>query len=434
MRINSKILPCILKWFWPAAALVTPWAVWPFGPHSLAQSHIAHYAFAYVTVLLWLLLNFRNLRLPNVRSALWFLGRRRHLAALAAFSVWTLLASALAPQPILSLTGNLNTYRDAALHFPALMAIALLVAAQAGRDPGLAERTARAVVLTGVLLAAAAAVEIIIGRGLFYKTHGIAQVVFPGQGHLAGFLAMSAGVAGGLSGVWGWASLALLGLGIGVTMNRTSIGAGVAVLLSNLARPWSQRIKIATLFLSFVALGWGVYNASTDRFRKLTSPHTLQTRLVYWRIALDGIMARPLVGWGGGQYPLHISSTANENDIKLLLGEKEPIKSIVFKEGDFYLFRDRNGALGTRRILDWSPHNFVLETTLSWGLIGLAFYLYALFYAVRPAFSGNPASLGILAYHLFLLLWPSSVESAGVLWILFGLAGSDRPPMTRTRG
>lgn len=416
------------SWLWSGFVFLYPWVFLIGTAQSPYNSNLVHYLFTVGTVLLWVLINYQRLRIPTTSDLKTLIKHKPAFFALI-FGIWVLLSSLFAPDPAISLTGNLTTLRESAL-FLTLLSI-VFVTAYFDYFNGILRVGVvyRAVVFTAIAFVFAAFLELYRGTGFFYQTtNPYPLVVFPGPGHLAGFLGMALGVLGGIASSWSWLAILILAFGLGLTFNRTAVGASAISFIVNLASPWTRRILLILILLVSVLSGWQSveYFAQQGR-RDIAKITTLEDRYAYWRIALKGIALRPIFGWGGGQFHTHLGEVADINDLKVYLfsprGARE--SRILYMNGNFFTVEYPDGRMENRYVIDWAPHNLFLGVALSWGVVGLVIYLLLLAPALPPAFHGNPAALGVLAYHLFLLLWPPSTEALGVLWVLWAIAGAS---------
>ncbi|MBI2099197.1 O-antigen ligase family protein [Candidatus Uhrbacteria bacterium] len=103
---------------------------------------------------------------------------------------------------------------------------------------------------------------------------------------------------------------------------------------------------------------------------------TITTRFLGWQVALKGIAARPLLGWGQENFPIAFNQYYNPSLLRFSYYET---------------WWDR-------------PHNIVLETLIHSGVLGLISYLTLLGYAFyrlwRGALTGRIFSIGLLMYFI----------------------------------
>ncbi len=419
----------IRYWFWPFFVAVYPWLFVVGRPHSPYLSYLEHYVFTAIMLFLWLLLNFNALMVPRQQLGASLTKYKPVLFALL-FGVWVLVSSAFSSNPIVSLTGNINTLRGSAIFIFILSLVFAAVYFDVTRGKLAPRRVYWSLIASASLFSAFAFFELFRGQGFFYTTTSPYPVVlFPGPGHLAGFLSMAIGVLSGLWSTLTLPALFLLALGLGMTFNRTSLGASTLAVLLNFAKPWALRILLIIVLFAGVVGGWQAVEHIAGQGRSdFVKATTMEERYAYWRIARNGILQRPIFGWGGGQISSHLSTVADERDIKtyLFTPSEEAEGKILYANGDFFTVEYPDGRRENKFVVDWAPHNFILDIALSWGMIGLVIYLLLLIPALFPALSGSPAALGLLSYHAFLLLWPSTIEAVGVLWVLWSISSAER--------
>ena len=424
-----------MKWWWPVFVGVYPWALWPDGTHTIASSYLEHYIFAGVAVAGWILLlladkdatwsnSFRNL-LASVRS-------NPPLAAAIAFGAWVIAASIFSPEPSISLTGSIEDYSGSALYMVVLVIIYnFIYLYYYSHDT---KPIFKAIVFSALLLVLASTYEVITGNAVFYsiKPERHPMVSFLGYGHLAGFLALASGLLVSLpSRLPILMLLFLLSLGMGLTNNRSSV---LATLLSATAVNLYFSLKKVLLLLLVITIGvlagWIIVNYSGGNLRSdMARSTTLEARLAYWKMALSGIRERPLTGWGGGQYYLHLGDVAKPADIKVFLQSSDI--SLLYYSSNIFMYKDKYGTLRMEKISSWSAHNFMLDIALDFGIPGLLLYLLLVYFNLRNCFLGNPAAVATITYHVFLLMWPIAIEASAVLWIVMALGALPKKPSGR---
>ena len=147
--------------------------------------------------------------------------------------------------------------------------------------------------------------------------------------------------------------------------------------------------------------------------KAIASGRTLLTRSYLWRSALRGIAARPLVGWGGGVFEEHWTEYLSMDELSRYVQEEfsvGPLLTVTRSPGGYPILLVRQPPGMTSRvrvmpIVGWHSHNQFLEIGLMFGLVGLALYVAMLLFGLRGVFQGNPLSLGLLTYFVFLQLW-----------------------------
>ncbi len=429
-------------WWWPAFAFVYPllWAPWS---NMRAAAYTVHIGFAIVALAGALALEGwtrRDLRLTALARSAGRLLVRPPVAVAFGFMLWAWVAALASPQPGPALTGSLTEYSNGAYEFLLLFVLFTLVYAGVRRDPKLAGRIALAVVASGAVLAILALVEVLSHHALMYKgiaVRDLPMVSFPQKGHLAGMLALATGTALGTGVAW---IVLVIAAGIGLTVNRAASLALLPAII--LARP--VRIgRIALMVLAVVAgLGLGTWVAKQPQShvsKRIVSDQSLKSRAYLYLAAVRGIAARPVTGWGGGVFEMHWTDFLSLDELSGFAKAQwgaGPVVKVLHSEGSYpvLIAQPAPGAAGSSskvRIIPvtaWHSHNQFLEIGLQSGLVGLLLYLTLLAFGLRGLRRGNPLSLGLLTYFIFLQLWFVIPETRGLLWVVWAAAIASSEP------
>ena len=426
-------LALLRAWWWPAFVFVYPLLAWPVTGPTRAGAAELHWWIAGVALVGGLALELSAPRpAPPGNLIAWARARPAVLLALI-FGAWCLLAAAFAPDQRAAYLGGFYDRADGALWVGAMVLVFVLVARGHSRDPGLAGRLTWALALAVALVSLGALVEVARGAGIFYKyiAADMPLVSFPQKGHLAGLLVMGAAAAAGLAGRGRWLAV-LPALALGLTVNRAGWLALAVVLVFLLWRErarWPLALALVVALVVAVGAGWLLVGQQQgESAKQATSEGSLTSRTYFWRSAARGILARPLTGWGGGQYYLHwgdyLSFPELKENLRLELGET----LIRYTKGEKTPFHTRkaDGSTLNRYYTAWKAHNELLEQSLMHGLVGLALYLTLLILTLAQA---RRAPLGafaaFLGYQVFLLLWFVIPESDGLLWSLWALSAGE---------
>ncbi len=422
-------LAVLRAWWWPAFVLVYPLLAWPVQGPSRAGAAELHWWIAGVALLGGLLLELtapRPAALGNLVT--WARSRPAVLIALL-FGAWCLLAAAFAPDQRAAYLGGAFDHADGALWVGAMVLLFVLVARAHTRDPDLSRRLTWALAVAVAVVSVGALVEVARGAGIFYKyiARDMPLVSFPQKGHLAGLLVMGAAAAAGLAGRARWLAV-LPALALGLTVNRAGWLALAVVLVFLL---WRERQRWPLALTLVVAVGAGyllVNQQQGGNTKQATDEGSLTSRTYFWRSAARGILARPLTGWGGGQYYLHWGDylTLPELKANIKLELNETLLSYTSGEKTPFHTRNAQGETLNRYYTAWKAHNELLEQGLMHGLVGLALYLTLLVLTLAQA---RRAPLGafaaFLGYQVFLLLWFVIPESDGLLWSVWALSAGE---------
>lgn len=361
-----------------------------------------------------------------------FLRKHPPLLLALGFGLWVVIASVFSKVPAISLTGSLNIGDEGALWYLLLSLIFVVVYLYCLREPKALPRLGAALLISGALVTVIGFMEVLQGQSVIWTNGQVPIVTFLGTGHLASLFVLVLGVALGFwyqKNAFGLGVTFLLTLGIGLTVNRTAIIAAVLVLLFGIRLP--RRMLIATL-VTAVGIFVGTFTAKiveapTQGNRNISDSTSLQTRRYLWEAALKAILARPITGWGGGDaFALDWYRFLSFEDLEhyLQLEFRAPmLRDVIGEEGiPIYALESANGDIGFITVTNVHVHNQFLDIAKMWGLVGLALYLGLFALALRNAFSLQPAALGIVAVHVFFMLWYSTVPLEGILWVTWAMA------------
>lgn len=161
------------------------------------------------------------------------------------------------------------------------------------------------------------------------------------------------------------------------------------------------------------------------------------TRSNLWPLALDGIKARPLFGWGFNGFGLawpHV----NDFDVRWRKwlakdAEGKPIGVVKVLRNDHSTFQylGEDGKLHLGATLTNKAHSIILDTAVSVGLVGLT--LYALLFGFFIFVTARGAAWGLevlgIVYLVFGLTWFESGQFSHLPWwaLSVGLAFSALP-------
>ncbi|MCS7069197.1 MAG: hypothetical protein NZN28_11285 [Meiothermus sp.] len=371
-----------------------------------------------------------KLRFRDARHLLRALRQHPVVVLALLYGLWSLVTAFFALEPIAALLGSFFGSGDGALFALAMVGVFLLVYLQTLRDPALPSRLAWSVVVSGIVMALLALIEIVSRQGVFYPIHvaSLPMVTFPQKGHLAGFFVLVAGILLGFLRQRSWIGLSALlvvSTALGTTFNRAALLAlGVGVLL--LAGKWRQMFVTGLVICLGLSAGWLlVRTLNSEGERQLINNTTAQTRLYMWKAAVRGILERPLTGWGAGQFdtvwPRFLSRDELDKYAQMEWGVKR-VRDVFLapRASPVLLVELADGKVAIQGISVWKAHNQFLDIGLLRGLVGLSFYLALFWYVIRSVSKFPPLAMGLIAYHAFLFLWFAPFHIEGTLWAVLG--------------
>lgn len=395
------------------------------------QNHLLRIVVTVIFVVVGGVLEFHVYGLPSRANLI-----RRHpvpFAALA-YGLWTLVAAAVSPLPIISLTGDLNFLNDGALWTLSLSLLLCLVYTRVRRDPGQETRMITGVVSSGLVLSVLAVTEVLGQKGLMYpyiNPTDLPVVTFAGSGHLGGFLVLSGALLVGWwmrfnrTPIWILLAIFVMSFGLALTNRRATLVALAASVLAGLNQP-IRMIAVA------VALGAGILGGQqlinrmmAEGVRSFENTNSAKTRSYLWKAAMGGIAARPVTGWGssGFLYAWHGFLLRKDLADYLRLEFGLDIKRItdVFETPGgppAIMYENLKGKHLPMTLNMFKAHNQFLDIALMWGVVG--FVLYVLIAVLTVWNFYLPGFIALACYQLFLLLWYLPLEAEGIVFLLVG--------------
>lgn len=322
-------------------------------------------------------------------------GSRPALLA-TAFLATAAVSTALSDRPTLSLTGAANW--GTGWLFLATLAAAWTLGTFAG------DRRRRqllmAIVAAAVVNAAVAWAQVRVGGGAGDRTRGLmGNAVFLG-GLVAGGLWLLGRRFGAERRSWWWLpAIALVAGAAQLSGGRAAVALAAGAALASLrGAGWAR----GTALLAAVAVGVTLAPLGapgsvlgSDRARQAAVAARTDTRFAVWRISAGAVAEHPLVGWGPGRFP---AATGPRYD------------AVAAQEG---------GVLK-------DAHNWVVESAVTTGLVGLALLLAWLGAAAWGA--RGPLAGFALVVAASSLIQPMNVALTPMAMLALGASGGGRDP------
>ncbi len=147
---------------------------------------------------------------------------------------------------------------------------------------------------------------------------------------------------------------------------------------------------------------------------KPTIAQIMSSRSPMWTLSARGIKKRPLLGWGFDGFGIAYPYIRNPQ-----------VTPIVVNLNEFtYDYINIKGEISTREISTYKAHNWLLDTTLSVGILGLlagiGLWGYYLYLAVNSSLRGIEAVT--IAYLIFIFTWFDCAQYAHIAWWTMSLA------------
>jgi O-antigen ligase len=426
------------EWIWPIYVFVYPLFFVPWSNNSWELSRDGRVFWSVgicVVACIALWLQFPKTQLLDIKQLPRFLWKHKILIWVLGFMGWLLVATLLTPVPIHSLLGLFGDDARGALHLCIWGLVFVLVYIQGLYIPNLVRRIVQAGILAGVVMGCAATAEILLGKTLFYGSAAVGTLpvaTFPQRGHLAGFFVLVLPMMLVIKGYSKYLAMGITGLALGLTFTRAAVLAvGASTAYWALHTPWKKSLQAIGIIGIAVLAGqaWIQFYVPASQ-RDLGSPQTLEIRVLMAKAALKGIQDRPVFGWGATYFEQVWPQYLSRGDLELYLQKEFGIAKLqrhIQTPGanPTFLVKMPDGESTMRSVSLWRAHNQFLEIALQAGLVGLVLYLAILLGVVPGAVRLQPAAMGVLAYHGFLLFWHLPFHAAGLLWALMACAALE---------
>lgn len=409
----------------PTVAAPTGSAV-PAGPR-LGRIDLAVLGLVAALLVFWLPFLYLATLTPRMALALALVGpglvvvvalaRRGDLGArvLGAFVAWTLLCALLAAHPRLSLLGGYGT--DSGWIWTASFAAAWGLGR---RLSPLGARFVPRVLVAGLAANALVGVlEAILEPGGDLATaEGRVAGLVSNSVFFAGLMCGGLALLGRLSASPGGRRATALGLMVlfacatNLSGSRTALLAGAVLAVAGAAVGARVRDRTGSLAPVAVAAGLAAVavvvgfacsvplegaTSSSTRIGEVSADTGVSSRLLAWRMGLDAVAERPVVGWGPGRFGEATTPRATA--------------AFVRAESPDRFFHD--------------AHNLLVEHLVTSGVVGVALLLA--FGALAVGRARGPAAWFVLGVTVTWMLNPASTTTAPVALIALGAAWRREP-------
>lgn len=159
--------------------------------------------------------------------------------------------------------------------------------------------------------------------------------------------------------------------------------------------------------IAIIAIGIMTVSRPLD-WSKPTIAQIMSSRSPMWTLSVRGLKKRPLFGWGFDGFGIAYPYIRNPQ-----------VTPIVVNLDEFtYDYINIKGEISTREISTYKAHNWILDTTLSVGILGLlaamALWGYYVCLALNSSLGGIEAV--VIAYLIFTFPWFDCAQYAHIAW------------------
>ncbi len=376
-----------------------------------------------------------DLRLSNIKNLVPFV--KIHPAPFVAllFGFWAVVSSIFSKTPIIGLLGDLNSNADSAFGTVLLSFVFFLVYFEVNRDQEIKDifmLTLRYLLIVFIVLAI---IEVVLRKSFLIPSALPADLPvlnFGSNGHLGGFLILLTGGFFSFLTTNFQNTLFLLiftSFGIGLAFSKSPY---ISLAATSFFFALNKKIKIAlsaaTAILIGALFGFGFVFLINQAFKRdFTEPTQYQARAVLYKIALKGILAAPVFGYGGPQFQDAWRKFVTPDELiqffKAFYGVKY-VRTIRDEKTGIEMFQvlnDKNQP-SFMSLSTWKAHDQFLDIALMWGLVGLALYLWLISFSFRNLLRFDFFSLSIFAYLVWNLFWYMTVEAEGIFFVILAVA------------
>ncbi|MEG4323133.1 MULTISPECIES: O-antigen ligase family protein [unclassified Microcoleus] len=202
-----------------------------------------------------------------------------------------------------------------------------------------------------------------------------------------------------------------------LTSTRSAIVALIVACAYLLDRQY-YKILTGIALMGVLAVGIMTLNRPLN-WQKPSIEQVMSSRSPMWELAARGIKKRPLFGWGfdglGIAYPY--------------IRNPQVTPRVVNLNEFTYDYINIKGEISTLKIPTYKAHNWILDTTLSVGILGLiagiVLWGYYLSLALQSSLHGIAAVA--LAYLVFAVTWFDCAQYAHIAWWTLSFAAVRYP-------
>jgi hypothetical protein len=376
-----------------------------------------------------------DLRLSNIKNIVPF--AKKHPAPFVAlsFGFWAIFSSLFSKIPIIGILGDLNSNVDGAFGTVLLSLVFFLVYFEVIRDQKIKDVLILAMQYLLITFIIFAVIEVILRKSFLIPSALISDLPvlnFGSNGHLAGFIILLTG------GFFSFLTtnfqntlflLLISSFTIGLAFSKAPYASFAA---TSFFFALNKKFKIALASAVVIAigalLGFGFIFLVNQAFKRdLTEPVQYQGRVILYKIALKGVLAQPIFGYGGPQFQDAWRKFVTPDEL-----------AQFFKA--FYLvtyvrtIRDENTGIEMFQVLNdknqpsfmslstWKAHDQFLDIALMWGLVGLALYLWLISFSFKNLMKFDFFALSIFAYMIWNLFWYMTIEAEGIFFVILAVS------------
>ena len=158
---------------------------------------------------------------------------------------------------------------------------------------------------------------------------------------------------------------------------------------------------------------------------------TLTGRLYLWKTACQGILARPIWGWGFNGFGIaHLFVGDWQGQLGSFIPEGTVVNKVTALYETTFDYVSADGELYSGVVFTHKAHNLVLDTLLSVGMIGFFCYSSLIVFYIWQLATSNLSSylMTVVLYLLFTVTWYETAQFTHLFWWTLSFGLSQRTP------
>ncbi len=206
-----------------------------------------------------------------------------------------------------------------------------------------------------------------------------------------------------------------------LTSTRSAILA-LIVASVYLLRGKYYKILVGIVPIAIIAIGIMTVSRPLD-WSKPSIAQIMSSRSPMWELSVRALKKRPLFGWGFDGFGIAYPYIRNPQ-----------LTPIVVNLDEFtYDYINIKGEISTREIPTYKAHNWILDTTLSVGILGLLAGIALWGYYVCLALNSSRRSIEAvaIAYFIFIFTWFDCAQYAHIAWWTMSLTAVKSASVSR---
>ena len=427
-------LNLVRRHWWSVYIALYSILIWPLTRPDIVGNSQSRIFLTFVAVLGGTLLTwtaYPDLRFTSITKIFTFAKTHKAPFIALCYGFWAIISAQFSKTPIIGLLGSLDTNSDGAFWTLMLSVVFFLVYFEVIRDSEIKKSLITTIQWLLVVFVAFSIFEFILKKPFLNPLAAQFELPVLNMGlteNLSGFLVLlTGGVFSFLSSHFNSALFFLLfaTFGIGLSVNKFSF---IGFFLLSIYHFFRRQHKIALGSLLAVGLGFLLSFGFTSLYNQeakntITQKDQYQDRILLYRAATRGILANPILGYGGSQFQnswMNFLSNAELSKFFLNNFQAKYEKTIQDKNTGIsvFLVRNKDNHVTSVSVDSWKAKNQFLDIALMWGIFGLLLYFLLIYNSFKNLTNYNFFSMSIFTYTIYNFFWYTNINIEGIFFII----------------